>query len=97
MSNVMHKIVVREIDRYKSQLHKDKVESEYAIYFKLKEGISLECHTVIGEKAKKDLVNELILTHFVSQNNNNKIDVEDIIEESSVFIPNPWTNTTHLS
>jgi ribonuclease BN (tRNA processing enzyme) len=45
--------------------------------------IKLNAYTEIGSDAKKERVNELLLTHFITEQNN-KISIEDIIQEMSL-------------
>jgi hypothetical protein len=78
----MKKIIIKEIDRLKSTVHKPKSISEYLIYVML-DDIKLNAYTELGEIAKKERVNELLLTHFITEQNN-KISIEDIIEEMSL-------------
>jgi hypothetical protein len=48
----MKNIIIKEVDRLYSQIHKDKQISEYLIY--LMEGdVKVSCINVIGEDAKK--------------------------------------------
>jgi ribonuclease BN (tRNA processing enzyme) len=43
---------------------------------------AVKCYNEIGLVAKNDRVNELLLTHFVSNNwNENKIDLEEVLTE----------------
>lgn len=78
----MKKIVVKEIDRLKSSIYKPKEISEYLIYLML-DNVKISAHTEIGEIAKRDRINDLLLTHFITEENN-KIFIEDIIEEMSI-------------
>lgn len=81
----MKKIVIKEIDRLKSIKHKDKYVSEYLIYLDCDDaGVHFKAYTEIGEAAKKERVNELLLIHFVKEDNT-KLNIEDIIEEMSLF------------
>lgn len=78
----MKKIVIKEIDRLKSTTYKKKYVSEYLIYVML-DDIKLSAHIEIGEQSKKERVNELLLTHFITEKNN-KISVDEIISEMSL-------------
>jgi hypothetical protein len=78
----MKKIIVKEIDRFNSTVFKEKQISEYLIYLML-DDIKLNAYTEIGSDAKKERVNELLLTHFITEQNN-KISIEDIIQEMSL-------------
>jgi len=78
------KIVIKEIDKLKSALHKDRIVTEYVIYVIINDNHiqPLEAYTEFGEDAKKTRVNELILLHFITEDNQ-PINNEDIIEEIS--------------
>jgi phenylpyruvate tautomerase PptA (4-oxalocrotonate tautomerase family) len=78
----MKKILVKEIDRLKSTTHKKKYISEYLIYVML-DDVKLNAYIEIGEKSKKERVNDLLLTHFVTEKNN-KISIDGIITEMSL-------------
>jgi len=78
----MKKIVIKEIDRLNSTVHKPKSISEYLIYVML-DDVKLKAYTEIGEAAKKERVNELLLTHFITEQNN-KINTQDMIQEMSL-------------
>lgn len=75
----MMKIIIKEIDRYTSTTFTNKSISEYLIYVALTNGQKLYAYTEIGKEAKNLRVNELIVKHFMD--NNNTINKEDIIEE----------------
>jgi hypothetical protein len=75
------KIVIREIDRFASVTSKDKIISEYAIYY-IVDNINVEAYVEIGAVAKKIRVNQILLNHFISDNTQfNEIDFP--IEELS--------------
>jgi hypothetical protein len=78
------KIVIKEVDKLLSVLHKDRIVTEYIIYVIINENTiqPLEAYTEFGEEAKKARVNELILLHFITEDNQ-PINNEDIIEEIS--------------
>ncbi len=77
------KIIIKESDRLKSSLHKNRSVSEYLVYL-MNDKTAIECHNVIGNEAKNIKVNELLTIHFVSGNwNENKLDLSEIIEEIS--------------
>lgn len=78
----MKKILIKEIDRLKSTTYKKKCVSEYLIYVML-DDIKLNAYTEIGEKSKKERVNDLLLTHFITEKNN-KISIDEIITELSL-------------
>jgi hypothetical protein len=73
----MKKIVVKEIDRLNSTIHKGKTISEYLIYL-IENDVKLACYSEFGEKAKNLMVNQLIL-----ENINLNTSLEDIIQEVS--------------
>jgi uncharacterized protein YegL len=77
----MKKIVIKEIDRLNSTLHKSRVTSEYLIYL-MKDGAPMEAYTEMGEIAKHERVNDLIVSNFIDNDfNNTEIKKEDIITE----------------
>ena len=76
----MKKIVVKEIDRFKSSIREDKYLSEYLIYLIFKQDdndIILEAYTELDEENKNTKVNEILLEH---NNSFIGIDKKDIIE-----------------
>ena len=76
------KIVIKEIDKLISLKHKGRVIVEYLIYMMEKSGSDfrpIAAYTEIGEEAKNIRVNELILLHFMSDNQS-QINNEEIIE-----------------
>lgn len=75
----MKKIVIKEIDKYKSSGFKNKTISEYLIYVLVDDNQAHSAYTVFGEEAKKLRVNSLILERFM--NNNQDVDIKEIIEE----------------
>jgi hypothetical protein len=80
------KIVIKEIDKLASALHKDRIVTEYLIYLIINENHiqPLEAYTEFGEDAKKIRVNELILLHFINEDIIQHPIIEaDIIEEIS--------------
>jgi hypothetical protein len=81
------KIVVKEIDKLASAVHKGRVITEYLIYvmqtpYEYTAGTPLEAYTEFGENAKNIRVNELILIHFTSEDLLN-INKDEIIETVS--------------
>jgi len=62
------KIVIKEIDKLTSSVSKDKTISEYLIYYMVGDA-KVDAFIEIGEEAKKTRVNELYLTHFMSDDN----------------------------
>ena len=80
------KLVIKEIDKFISTLHKDRIYTEYIIYVIIDDNIitPLEAYTEIGESAKSARVNELILIHFISEDPTQESPKkEEIIEEIS--------------
>jgi hypothetical protein len=73
----MKKIVVKEIDRLNSTVHKGKTISEYLIYL-IENDVKLACYSEFGVVAKNLMVNQLILEHISF-----KTSLEDIIQEVS--------------
>lgn len=67
------RIIVKEVDRLASALHKGRFVSEYLIYIMCDNQTGgefpLEAFTEFGEGNKRARVNELILTHFISEEN----------------------------
>lgn len=83
------KIVVKQTDELKSSkqhLGFDKIVEEFFVYLMDDNGRPLSCEIAYGKANKNDLVNELLLDHFVPNNwENNKdiFNIEDIITEVS--------------
>lgn len=75
----MKKIVIKEIDIYSSKFFKGKTISEYLIYVEL-DGTRIHAYTELGENAKKERVNELILEHLIS-GDTTTINKDEAIEE----------------
>jgi len=75
----MKKIVIKEIDVYSSKLFKGKIISEYLIYVEL-DGTRLYAYTELGEDAKKERVNELILEQIITEDTIT-INKDEVIEE----------------
>jgi hypothetical protein len=71
----MKKIIIKEIDQFKSSVHKDKTISEYLIYL-MENDVKLGCYSEIGEENKNLMVNELLLEHISASTN-----IENIIQE----------------
>jgi len=63
------KILIKEIDKY-TNLRKDKTDSEYIVYFVVNER-NVEALIAYGEKEKTLKVNEILLKHFVNENDIN--------------------------
>ena len=60
------KILIKEIDKY-TNLRKDKIVSEYIVYYIINER-NVEALIAYGEKEKTLKVNEILLKHFVNEN-----------------------------
>jgi hypothetical protein len=71
----MKSILIKEIDQLHSNLHNDRVVSEYLIYL-MQNDVKLECYSELGKEAKDMRVNELIVSNFDLE-----IALEDIIQE----------------
>ncbi len=81
----MKKIIIKEIDKLQSALHKDYVVTEFLIYVMI-DGNSqpFEAYTELGDTAKNARINELILIHFISEDPSQEpLNKEEIIEEIS--------------
>jgi len=76
----MKKIVIKEIDQFKSKRFKNKTISEYLIYV-MCDGTAYSAYTEMGVQNKDVRVNALISQHFMENNDN--INLADIIEEYS--------------
>ena len=82
----MKRIVIKEIDKLKSNTFSEKVVSEYLIYLILNQGcedIILKGFTEYGDKNKDAKVDELLLEYFIDNETLNQIDKNQIIEEIS--------------
>lgn len=97
------KIIIKEIDKLISTLHKGRVITEYLIYLVHDtDGIPapLEAYTEFGEEAKKTRVNELILLNFIPDTytgveiNKDEIIQEINFEEYTKQLEKKWKNNT---
>lgn len=81
----MKKIVVKEVDKLASAVHKNRIVTEYLLYVMIDGNVHpLEAYTELGETNKNARINELLLLHFVSEDPNaSNPNKEDIIEEVS--------------
>lgn len=83
------KIVVKQTDELTSNKHHlgfQKIVEEYFVYLMDDNGRPLSCEIAYGKAKKNDLVNGLLLEHFVPndwENNKDDFNVEDIVEEVS--------------
>lgn len=72
------KILIKENDRLKSTVHKNRVVSEYLIYL-MSGDVAIKCYNEIGEIAKRERVNEMLLTDFeISDYKNN---INEVVTE----------------
>ncbi len=63
----MKKILIREIDRLYSKIHKGKYISEYIIYL-MENDVKLNASNVVGEKEKNNYVYSLMVLNNLSKN-----------------------------
>lgn len=82
------KIIIKESDRLKSGLHKEKVVSEYLIYLMSDDNTPLSCDITYGVSEKNKVVNGLLLEHFTPSDWNRDKEsllnnLNNIIEEVS--------------
>ena len=80
------KIVIKQTDILKATWWKGATVEQYMVYLMDVNGRPLTCEIVYGKAAKNDLVNDLLIEHFIPMNfGNNKstFDVLNIIEEVS--------------
>lgn len=90
------KIVIKEIDKLASAVHKDRIVTEYIIYVVKDDNyiLPLEAYTELGDSAKSARVNELILLHFTiedSEEINQEIIIEEVtFEEYAKQISKKW-------
>ena len=73
----MKSILIKEVDKLYSKIHKDNFVSVYLIYL-MENEVKLECYSELGKENKDMRVNELIVANFELE-----IAVEDIIQEVS--------------
>lgn len=73
----MKSILIKEVDKLYSKIHKNKYVSVYLIYL-MENDVKLECYSELGKENKDMRVNELIVANFELE-----IAVEDIIQEVS--------------
>lgn len=74
------KILIKEIDKLVSVVSQSRVVTEYIIYYMVDDN-KVEAYTEFGDNAKNIRVNEILLKHFIIDNEN--IILSDIIEEVS--------------
>ena len=73
----MKSILIKEVDKLYSKIHKNNFVSVYLIYL-MENDVKLECYSELGKENKDMRVNELIVANFELE-----IAVEDIIQEVS--------------
>ena len=73
----MKSILIKEVDKLYSKIHKTNFVSVYLIYL-MENDVKLECYSELGKENKDMRVNELIVANFELE-----IAVEDIIQEVS--------------
>lgn len=74
----MKQIVIKEIDKLCGKNNKNRVVSEYLIYLTI-DGTNVQCFNEIGDEAKKERVNMILLSFFPNTLKQN--DLSDIIKE----------------
>lgn len=82
------KIVIKQTNELKgtNPLFVDKIVEEFMVYLMDDNGRPLSCEIAYGKAAKNDIVNGMLLEHFIPtnwENNKNVFNVKDIIEEVS--------------
>jgi len=80
------KIVVKQTDILNATYWKGNVVEQYMVYLMDTSGRPLSCEIVYGKAAKNDLVNNLLVEHFVPtdwENNKESFDASSIVEEVS--------------
>ncbi len=80
------KIVVKQTDILKATWWKGVTVEQYMVYLMDANGRPLTCEIVYGKAAKNDLVNNILVEHFVPkdwENNKNTFDASSIVEEVS--------------
>ena len=78
------KIVVKQTDILKATWWEGVTVEQYMVYLMDTNGRPLTCEIVYGKAAKNDLLNEILLEHFIPkdwENNKNTFDVSNIVEE----------------
>lgn len=74
----MKKIKIKEIDKLYGKNNKKRVVSEYLVYLTI-EGTNVQCFNEIGDQAKNERVNMILLSEFPTTLTRN--DLSNIIEE----------------
>jgi hypothetical protein len=85
-----NKIVIKEIDKLVSVVSKERVVSEYIIYYMVGD-VKVEAHTELGDEAKKIRVNEILLKHFINDTEfslgDNTYPIEDMMKQQEIIQP----------
>jgi hypothetical protein len=76
----MDRILIKEIDKYTSNVFKNKTVSEYMIYLMTEDGVKKEAYLEMGVEAKKLRVNQLLMDNFEY----NKEIINDVILEQTI-------------
>jgi hypothetical protein len=76
----MDRILIKEIDKYTSNVFKNKTVSEYMIYLMTEDGVKKEAYLEMGPEAKKLRVNQLLMDNFEY----NKEIINDVILEQTI-------------
>jgi len=80
------KIIVKEIDKFNSNLFEAKIITEYLIYYVI-DGINVEAYTELGETAKNNRINELVKTYFTDSEITIGLAIEFVsLEENNVVL-----------
>jgi hypothetical protein len=77
----MQKIIVKEIDRFYSRKRGKNYISEYLIYVTI-DGINTQCFNELGDQAKRERVNMLLLEMCTPLNSSV---LNEIIEEITTY------------
>ena len=76
----MKRILIREIDRLYSKIHKGRFVSEYIIYL-IENDVKIKAFNVVDEKSKDHLKLAILLTHDFGDLTENEIIQEVTFEE----------------
>jgi hypothetical protein len=74
------RIVVKEIDQYKSSIHKDRLVPEFIIYLMNGDTI-IDCHLELGIDAKNERVISLFNKQSFNYDNNATFDTNPFVTE----------------
>ena len=76
----MKRILIKEIDRLYSKIHKGRFVSEYIVYL-MENDVKLKAFNVVGDKSKDHFVLAVILTHDFGDLTEDEIIQEVTFEE----------------